>query len=160
MTLYHLPRSGFGKKDERHVLAVFEAPSEEGNELIAVDGVNKALQPFNLPEPLLSRLSTAVAETTMNAMEHGNHYRADQPVKIYVLTGEHEICVRIIDHGGKKVIPPSELPDLDAKLAGLQSPRGWGLFLARNMVDEMEEYSEGEFHTVELVVKWKKEEAE
>ena len=30
------------------------------------------------------------------------------------------------------------MPDLEAKLAGLQTPRGWGLFLIGNMVDECE----------------------
>ncbi len=31
----------------------------------------------------------------------------------------------------------AEAPDLEAKLAGEQSPRGWGIFLIKNMVDEL-----------------------
>ena len=45
------------------------------------------------------------------------------------------------------------MPDLEAKLAGLQRPRGWGLFLIKNMVDELHESRDGEHHTVELVVR-------
>ena len=42
--------------------------------------------------------------------------------------------------------------DLEAKLAGLQTPRGWGLFLIENMVDEMNVLSDEVHHTIELVV--------
>ena len=54
-------------------------------------------------------------------------------------------CIRaalkllVSDRGGLRALPDSpELPDLDAKLAGLQRPRGWGLFLVRSMVDAMD----------------------
>ncbi|MBK6434003.1 hypothetical protein [Candidatus Amarolinea dominans] len=43
-------------------------------------------------------------------------------------------------------------PDLEAKLAGLQSPRGWGLFLIRSMVDDMRVTEDGVHHTVELIM--------
>ena len=42
--------------------------------------------------------------------------------------------------------------DLTAKLAGQQSPRGWGLFLIQNMVDEMHVTTDDVHHTVELVI--------
>ena len=38
--------------------------------------------------------------------------------------------------GGARRAPGAEAPDLEAKLAGLQTPRGWGLFLIEKMVDE------------------------
>lgn len=160
MTIYHLPRPEHSGKDKRRVLADFEMHSQPGNEIIAVDRLVESLRPINMPEHLLSRLKTAAAEITMNAMEHGNRYRPDLPVHIRVLVGETEVAVQIIDHGGGKTTSEAEQPDLDAKLAGLQSPRGWGLYLVRNMVDDMSEFSEGELHTVELMMKLKKEEAQ
>ena len=63
--------------------------------------------------------------------------------------------VRITDHGGGAEIPEAETPDLDAKLAGLQSPRGWGLFLIKNMVDEMNVSGDSEHHVIELVLNTK-----
>ena len=45
---------------------------------------------------------------------------------------------------------PAERPDLEAKLEGLQKPRGWGLFLIEHMTDGMDSWTEGERHTVEL----------
>jgi anti-sigma regulatory factor (Ser/Thr protein kinase) len=94
-----------------------------------------------------------VAEATMNAMEHGNHYDPDVPVTIQVWQLEDCLLVRIIDRGsGPPPSPNAEAPDLEAKLAGTQTPRGWGLFLIQNMVDEVRVSGTPDHHTVELVV--------
>jgi anti-sigma regulatory factor (Ser/Thr protein kinase) len=61
------------------------------------------------------------------------------------------LIVQITDRGSVPV-PDPVAPDLDAKLAGEQSPRGWGLFLIEKMVDEMYVYGDAQHHTVELVV--------
>ena len=39
--------------------------------------------------------------------------------------------------------PRPRTPDLEAKLEGLQKPRGWGLFLIQNMVDDVRVSSDG-----------------
>jgi len=137
------------------VLAEFDVSSQPGNERQAAGQVLAALAGAGLPETRRQRLETAVAEATMNAMEHGNHYRADLPVHIRVLRSPQRMTVRITDHGGGAEIPLAETPDLDAKLAGLQSPRGWGLFLIKNMVDEMNISSDQEHHVIELVLNTK-----
>jgi len=89
----------------------------------------------------------------MNAMEHGNKYRPDLPVSIRVLVSREALSVEIIDHGGDQPIPTPEAPDLEAKLAGAQPPRGWGLFLIKNMVDDLRVTSDETHRTVELVLK-------
>jgi anti-sigma regulatory factor (Ser/Thr protein kinase) len=58
--------------------------------------------------------------------------------------------VRIEDHGTGPDIPEAEQPDLDAKLAGLQSPRGWGLFLIEQMVDGLRHEARNGRHVIEL----------
>jgi anti-sigma regulatory factor (Ser/Thr protein kinase) len=89
----------------------------------------------------------------MNAMEHGNQFRADQPVQIEVRQGPGELSVRIFDHGAGPT-EEAPLPDLAAKLECLQTPRGWGLHLIRAMVDELRESHEGGRHVVELLVRY------
>jgi serine phosphatase RsbU (regulator of sigma subunit)/anti-sigma regulatory factor (Ser/Thr protein kinase) len=128
----------------------FSVPSAEGNERIAMERVAKAISGLPVTGQRLERLKTAVAEATMNAMEHGNGYREDLPVAIQVLADEDLLRVRITDKGGGKEIPEAEQPDLEAKLAGEQKPRGWGLFLIESMVDEMQVVSDDVHHTVEL----------
>ena len=101
----------------------------------------------------LDRLRTAVAEATMNAMEHGSRYDADLPVTVRVLSVEGGVRVQVVDQGhGAPADRAAEVPDIEKKLAGLQRPRGWGLFLITNMVDEVRESTDGQRHVVELVM--------
>ena len=133
-------------------LVEFEGPSAEGNERIALERVSAIAEPLGLGEARLKRLETAVGEATMNAMEHGNRYRADLPVTIRVLTDAEQVRVQVVDRGGTPVDRTPEQPDLEAKLAGLQRPRGWGLFLIKNMVDEARETTDDDQHVLELVM--------
>jgi serine phosphatase RsbU (regulator of sigma subunit)/anti-sigma regulatory factor (Ser/Thr protein kinase) len=139
--------------EERSLLGELSLPSEPGNELLAVEQVTALVKDIGLEKSILERLKTAVAEATMNAIEHGNRYQEDLMVEIQVLRSSTELVVRISDHGGGRPIPQPEMPDLEAKLAGLQSPRGWGLFLIKNMVDEMHVQVDDIHHTVELIFK-------
>lgn len=138
------------------VLGTRQIPSEIGNERLAMSYVAGVLKSFNLPAWRLDQLGTAVAEATMNAMEHGNHYSPELPVTLQVLSSGSAIAVRISDQGGNGQLPVQEeyeAPDIEAKLSGQQSPRGWGLFLIQNMVDEMHILSDEKTHTIELIVR-------
>lgn len=141
--------------DER-VLVRFTLPSEPGNERLALARVADAVTGSGLSGDQLERLKTAVAEATMNAIEHGNHNHAELDVRITVVDTGDGVAVSISDHGGAHA-PASEahveLPDIDMKLAGLQSPRGWGLFLIQNMVDAMDVTTDGDLHTVTLLMR-------
>jgi serine/threonine-protein kinase RsbW len=137
----------------RRTLTEFSVPSEPGNERRAMEVVADVIKDVGLEGQRLEKLKTAVAEATMNAMEHGNKYKPEVPVKIQVLSSEADLSVRIIDKGGSPVPDlDKEAPDLEAKLEGLQTPRGWGLFLIKNMVDEMHVTSDESHHTIEVVM--------
>jgi serine phosphatase RsbU (regulator of sigma subunit)/CHASE1-domain containing sensor protein/anti-sigma regulatory factor (Ser/Thr protein kinase) len=143
-----------GNNRNRRILTDFTLPSEPGNERRATEEVARAVSGLGLPEKTLERLKTAVAEATMNAMEHGNRYDPQVPVKIRLLSSDTDLLVRITDQGGSPVPDPDkEVPDLEAKLAGTQTPRGWGLFLIQNMVDEVRVSGNPNHHTIELVVR-------
>ncbi len=130
----------------------FSLPSELGNEREAMKRVSQAVQPYQLTSSQMERLKTAVAEAAMNAIEHGNGYRAELPVHIQVLATAKALLIRIVDQGGGRPIPEPEQPDLQAKLAGLQTPRGWGLFLIRKLMDEVNMTSDDVHHTIELIL--------
>ena len=135
-----------------HTLAELLLPSVPGNERQAMEQVAQAVQELNLPTRRLEQLKTAVAEATMNAMEHGNHYQPDVPVIIQVQASATTLAVRISDQGEGPAIIEAETPDLEAKLAELQTPRGWGLFLIKNLVDEMNISNDDSHHTIELII--------
>jgi serine phosphatase RsbU (regulator of sigma subunit)/anti-sigma regulatory factor (Ser/Thr protein kinase) len=133
------------------MLGSFNTPTGQGNERLAAARVLELIEDIELPEAWQKRLETAVAEATMNAMEYGNLYDTSLAVRIDVRTKPGVLSVCIFDHGKSGAVPESTSPDLDAKLAGLQSPRGWGLYLIRNMVDEMHVSSDNEHNCVELI---------
>ncbi len=115
-----------------------------------MDRVAEAVAPLGLAPERLERLKTAVSEAAMNAIEHGNEARADLPVEISLRSDGSVLTVAITDQGGGREIPAAETPDLEAKLEGLQKPRGWGLFLIQNMVDDVRVSNDAHRHTIEL----------
>jgi anti-sigma regulatory factor (Ser/Thr protein kinase) len=137
-------------------LDAFAVASEPGNERLAIRRVAETASSAGISAERLERLKTAVAEATMNAIEHGNKNHPEIPVDVEIIQTGDEITVAISDQGG---VPPqdpasdAEEPDLVKKLAGAQSPRGWGLFLIRNMVDAMEVTTDGQRHTVWLTMR-------
>jgi serine/threonine-protein kinase RsbW len=136
-------------------LDTFELPSKPGNERLALARVAETVQGLGLSDSRLEKLKTAVAEATMNAIEHGNGNRAEIPVEVEVTQNGDDIVVAISDQGGDATghAGPAQEPDLLQKLEGVQSPRGWGLFLIRNMVDAMDITTNGQRHTIWLTMR-------
>jgi anti-anti-sigma factor len=140
------------QKENLRTLTEFTCPSAPGNEHRVIERVVDAVNELNLPDTCIERLKTAVSEATINAMEHGNHYQEELPVEVRVRVSEHSLEVDITDQGGGQAILETEDPDLEAKLEGEQSPRGWGLFLIKNMVDQMRVITDKKHHTIELIL--------
>ena len=135
------------------LVTAFSIPGEEGNERLAMDRVAAAIADLGLPPARLERLKTAVSETAMNAIEYGSQGNPDVPVDIVVETTAESIVVRITDRALSGGVPSEpEAPDIERKLAGDQKPRGWGLFLIKNMVDSMDVTSDGSNQTVTLTM--------
>ncbi len=168
ITLLTLERSKAGVRDreiplapdttgfdgERRILTDFTLPSQPGNERLAMEKVAEAVKELGLSEQRVERLRTAVAETTMNAMEHGNNYDPEVPVRIQVCLLKQRLLVRITDRGsGPAPSPTAQVPDLQAKLRGAQTPRGWGLFLVESKVDEVRISGNPDHHTIALVIR-------
>jgi anti-sigma regulatory factor (Ser/Thr protein kinase) len=144
-----------GQQATPHLLRESTVASAPGNEQQAMEWVAEVVRPLQLPLNRLANLKTAVAEVVMNAMEHGNQYQPDKPVSLQVRASQTTLLVHIRDEGGQRPMPAAggvASPDLEAKLAGLQSPRGWGLFLIRNLVDEVSITEDDHHHVVELIM--------
>jgi serine phosphatase RsbU (regulator of sigma subunit)/anti-sigma regulatory factor (Ser/Thr protein kinase) len=153
ITLVTLRRSGAGPAAGSTALTEFELASEPGNERIAIERVAAAVGDLGLPAARLDRLKTAVGEAVMNAIEHGNRNRPELPVGVRVAVSGTELSVRVTDQGDDRPVLQAERPDLEAKLAGEQSPRGWGLFLIESMVDELRTSADERHNAVELIVR-------
>jgi serine phosphatase RsbU (regulator of sigma subunit)/anti-sigma regulatory factor (Ser/Thr protein kinase) len=139
-------------KTNEEILAEFEVSSVEGNERLAIDKVVEAVGSLKLADAKVAKLKTAVGETVMNAIEHGNGNDPDLGVGVKVVASPTRLTIKVTDQGGDKEIPEATTPDIEAKLAGTQTPRGWGLFLIEQMVDEVKTARENGHHIVELVM--------
>ena len=129
----------------------FTVPSELGNERDVMARVAEIVGDA-LPPERLDALGTAVSETAMNAIEHGNRANPQLPCEVAVRRNAEAVVVEIGDFGRGRQ-SPAETPDLDLKLAGLQTARGWGLFLASSLVDDVEEFTDGDRHLVRLTMR-------
>lgn len=92
-----------------------------------------------LPERV-EDLKTAVSEACLNAMEHGNLNRPDRRVLVRMNYSDHVFSVSVMDQGeGMKETPeiPDDL-DIDKKIEALEIPRGIGMFLIKQLVDQVE----------------------
>ena len=117
----------FRTRQAPRLLEAFSVSSIAGNEREVMHRVLAAAG-RHLASARLDALGTAVSETAMNAIEHGNAERPEIPVEVEVHISDIELSVSISDCGSGG--PPAEaaMPDIDLKLAGLQTPRGWGSF--------------------------------
>ena len=117
-------------------------------------GSSRRCAALRIDQRRLDSLKTAVAEATMNAIEHGNEYRrrpaGDAP---RALRPRQRCACRSPTAARPRAGREPEAPDLETKLAGEQRPRGWGLFLIENLVDEAHVTNVGGTHTLELVLR-------
>ena len=125
-------------------------PGEAGNERVAMDHVADAVAALDIATDRLERLKTAVSEAAMNAIEYGSQNDPSIPIGIEVTVEAGVLVVRVSDQGLSGPLGASEEPDLEKKLAGEQKARGWGLFLIKHMVDEMDVTTHGTGQTVTL----------
>ena len=110
-----------------NTLLEFDLPSNPGNEREAMARVADAIAGLGLDDTKLEKVKTAVAEATMNAIEHGNKNDPDLPVVISVTASDDELRIKITDHGGGEEIPEKTAPDLTPEnydfLPGAARPR-------------------------------------
>ena len=71
-------------------------------------------------------------------MEHGNRFKKELYVQIQFVCSPSKFEIIVKDSGlGGHLSFPTEEPDIDAKVSGKASRRGWGIFLIKNLVDEV-----------------------
>jgi serine/threonine-protein kinase RsbW len=92
-----------------------------------------------LPERV-EDLKTAVSEACLNAVEHGNLNHPDKRVLVSMNYKDHVFSVSVRDEGeGMRETPEiPEIQDIEKKIESLETPRGLGMFLIKQLVDHVE----------------------
>ena len=107
---------------------------------------------FTKPERI-EDLKTAVAEACLNAMRHGNKGQTDARVVVVMNYIDDSFQVEVWDKGeGINQFPGD--PDIDRIINEMDPVVGFGLFLIRKLVDEVEfNKIDSQGHVVKMVVK-------
>src|SRR5262245_56478172 len=135
------------KKFELHI------PSVLGFEKVVVDFAASVGKVVHLPAKRIEDLKTAVAEACTNAIEHGNKMKPGARVSISFTIEESKLQVAVQDEGmGLGQVTP---PSIEHTISGIRDrPRGWGIFLIKNLMDEVEfETRPGGWNMVRMVVR-------
>ena len=129
-------------------------PNKLGHERIAMACSASFAKIVGFRPERIEDLKTAVAEACINAMEHGNKNDPSARVVITMHYNDHIFSVSVMDQG-KGMANSNESyeePDIELKIQQLQTPRGLGIFLIKQLVDEVEfNQTTDEGHMVRMV---------
>jgi len=112
-------------------------PNRIGYERIAMASSASFAKMFGFSPARIEDLKTVVAEAAVNAMQHGNKGRADARVSIRMNLENDTMYVTVTDDGeGIKEIYPK--PDIDRIVDNLDPAVGFGMFLIKQLVDDVD----------------------
>ena len=131
-------------------------PNKLGHERIAMACSASFAKIVGFRPERIEDLKTAVSEACINAMEHGNKNDPNARVVISMHYNDHIFSVSVMDQGKGMANSNKtyEEPDIELKIQQLQTPRGLGIFLIKQLVDEVEfNQTTDEGHMVRMVFK-------
>jgi len=112
-------------------------PNRLGYERMAMGTVAAFAKSVGFVSSRIEDLKTAVAEACINAVQHGNKGRSNARVIVTMQFKEGVLHVSVFDEGeGTKKRPKD--PDIMRIIEQLDPPTGFGTFLMRQLMDEVE----------------------
>ena len=112
-------------------------PSTVGHERIAMASLASFAKMHGYSLARIEDLKTVVAEAAVNAMQHGNKGQPDAVVTIVFNYSDDAIHIMVADQGEgiKEELPP---PDIKRIMQKIDPPVGFGVYLIRQLADEVE----------------------
>jgi serine/threonine-protein kinase RsbW len=128
-------------------------PNKLGYERIAMQCAASFAKIVGFLPERIEDLKTAVSEAILNAMEHGNRSSPDARVMVTMNYEGDTFTVSVVDKGeGIEEFP--EEHKIEEKIENLQTPRGLGIFLIKQLVDDVEfNKLTDKGHTVRMEIK-------
>lgn len=100
---------------------------------------------LDIDDAVYGNVMLAVVEAVTNAIQHGNRYAPDKKVVFQTYSHQSELKFTISDEG--EGFDPNRIPDPTLP-ENLENPCGRGVFLIKNLADEVEFHDDG--RTIEL----------
>jgi len=116
-------------------------PSKLGYERVAMDAASSLARRMGFSGDRIDDLKTAISEAVTNAIEHGNQHNEAMKVVVLLAARDDELFISVTDESTEKIPHESitSTPDILTKLDPDALDRGgWGTWLIRNLMDEVE----------------------
>jgi serine/threonine-protein kinase RsbW len=107
-------------------------PSELGFEKIAMASASAAAQRMGFSAERIEDLKTAISEACINAIEYGSEFDVSTKVLVILNVGSDELEINVVDQGKQG------FPETPLEPGSREDSRGWGTFLIKNLMDEVE----------------------
>ncbi len=113
-------------------------PNTFGSEKAVMKRVTSVAKEIGFSDNRIEDLKTAVSEACLNAIEHGNEMNASTKVGIYLSVDKTKPRLKVsIEDKGEGIKKKIKEPNIDDKIEGKENTRGWGLFLIKNLIDDI-----------------------
>ncbi|MFN8453515.1 MAG: ATP-binding protein [Anaerolineae bacterium] len=110
-------------------------PSELGYEKIPMAAATAVAQRMGFSQDRVEDLKTAISEAVTNAIEHGNQLNMEVKVLVELTVQEKSLTLNVVDQGK---LPIPEMPDIEGDFDNRPHfPRGMGMFLIKQLMDEV-----------------------
>ena len=123
-----------------------QIPSIIENIRIVESFIDNSKDKFQIEDDIYGNIMVAVTESVNNAIRHGNKFDKDKNVYLTLQVEQNQLLFEVEDEGPG--FDYQNLPDPTAP-ENLENPGGRGIFLMRNLCDEVNFTNDG--RNVELV---------
>ena len=132
-------------------LVELHIPNTIGSEKAAIEKAASIARELGFSADRVEDLKTAVSEACINAIEHGNKFDLNTKVGVTLAFDNTALEVTVHDEGNG--IDPEKIPKSRTEPNGFPKRRGYGMFLIKNLVNEMSFTSEpGKGNDVKMII--------
>jgi serine/threonine-protein kinase RsbW len=117
-----------------------QIPSLIENIRVIESFIDNSKDEFEFEDDIYGNIMVAVTESVNNAIRHGNKFDKDKNVYLTLQVEQNQLTFEVQDEGPG--FDYENLPDPTAP-ENLESPGGRGIFLMRNLCDEVNFFEEG-----------------
>ncbi|MGV3538612.1 MAG: ATP-binding protein [Rufibacter sp.] len=117
-----------------------QIPSIIENIRIVESFIDNSREKFQIEDDIYGNIMVAVTESVNNAIRHGNKFDKDKNVYLSLFVEPNQLRFEVEDEGNG--FDPNSLSDPTAP-ENLENPGGRGIFLMRNLCDEVEFSNDG-----------------
>jgi anti-sigma regulatory factor (Ser/Thr protein kinase) len=120
--------------------------TDEVNNLIKV--VNVFLEPRHFSANIITAINLAIEESLINTIQHGYDDENEHLISLQITLNKDEVVLRFEDDA--KEFNPLATPRMEKSEALLDSSKGLGIHLVRNMMNAMTYFRENNKNILEI----------